>query len=180
MRGYFEFASRTPVLVALFATKILLSAVFPNLPIGGDMLDVKKLGYTFDEAETALKGYGEQGRRVYAWSSATLDTVFPVVYASFLAGFVYRFRPGECLWWLAYLPVAAGVLDLCENVQIILMLCQYPNISAGQVASASLFTLSKWSTIFVCSALAVTFVAISCFLPRLCQLRSERLVKKRD
>jgi len=161
MRTYFEFASRAPVLgVTLVVAVILLVAVFPALPICGDMLDVKS-GYTYDEALSALDGYGAQGRRVYAWSSATLDTVLPVVYVSFLAGLVYRFRPRECLWWLAYLPVATGVLDLCENVQVVLMLIQYPDIDAGQVASASLFTLSKRYAVLVCLMLAVTLMAIS-------------------
>ena len=159
MRTYFEFASRAPVLGAtLVAAMILLVAVFPALPIGGEMLDVKP-GYTYDEVISALDGYGAQGRRVYAWSSATLDTVLPVVYVSFLAGLVYRFRPRECLWWLASLPVAAGVLDLCENIQIVLMLMQYPDIDAGQVASASLFTLSKRYAVVVCLVLAVTLMA---------------------
>ena len=159
MRAYFEVASRAPVLGAtLVAAVILPVAVFPALPIGGEMLDVKP-GYTYDEVISALDGYGTQGRRVYAWSSATLDTVLPVVYVSFLAGLVYRFRPREYLWWLAYLPVAAGVLDLCENIQIILMLMQYPDIDAGQVASASVFTLSKRYAVVVCLVLAVTLMA---------------------
>ncbi len=161
MQAYFEFVSRAPVLgTTLVAGLLLLVVVFPALPIGGDLLDVRS-SYTYDEAVAALEGYGEQGRRVYAWASATLDTVLPVIYVSFLAGLVYRFRPSERLGWLAYLPVAAGVLDLGENVQIICMLLHYPDISAGQVASASVFTLSKGYAVSVCLALAVILLALS-------------------
>jgi len=159
MRTYCEFVSRTPVLgVTLGAAVLLLGAVFPALPIGDEMLDVKA-GYTYAEAVAALDGYGEQGRRVYTWASVTLDTVLPVVYVSFLAGLVYRFRPRDRLWWLAYLPLAAGVLDLCENVQIIRMLIHYPDISAGQVASASAFTVAKSYAVSLCLVLAGILLA---------------------
>ena len=154
MRTYLESVSTTPTLLAtLLSTLILVVAVFPALPIGGELLDVKP-GYSYQEATTALEGYGAEGRRVYAWSSATLDTLLPIAYASLLAGLVYRFRPAERLWTLAYLPIAAGVLDLCENVQIILLLVGYPDVSAPQVASASLFTLSKGYALSACVVMA--------------------------
>ena len=161
MRTYFESISTTPALSAtLLATLILVFAVFPALPIGGEMLDVKS-GYTYREAVVALEGYGEQGRRVYAWSSATLDTLLPVVYVSLLAGLVYRFRPTERLWTLAYLPIGAGVLDLCESIQIIFLLVLYPEVSAPQVASASLFTLWKGYALSICVALTATLTAVA-------------------
>ena len=161
MRQYVEFASRTPVLGAtLVAMLVLLVVVFPALPIGDEMLDVKT-GYTYAEAVAAMESYGERGRQVYAWSSATLDVLLPVVYVSFLAGFVYRFRPTERLWKLACLPLAAGVLDLCENVQVVLMLTRYPEVSAGQVAVASWFTLAKGYAFSMCLLLAITLAAVA-------------------
>ena len=156
---YLEYASRTPVLgVTLVSVLVLLFAVYPALPIGGELLDSRS-GYTHQEAVAAMEGYGEEGRRVYAWSSATLDTLLPVVYVSFLAGLIYRLRPTERLRRLAYLPLAAGVLDLGENIQIVLMLIQYPDVSAGQVAAASSFTLMKALVILGCLALAATIAA---------------------
>ena len=162
MRQYLESASRTPVLSAtLLAMLVLLVVVFPALPIGGEMLDVRTAGYTYAEAVAAMESYGERGRQVYAWSSATLDVLLPVVYVSFLAGFVYRFRPTERLWKLACLPLAAGVLDLCENVQVVLMLTRYPDVSAGQVAVASWFTLSKGYAVSLCLLLAIVLAAVA-------------------
>ena len=160
MRTYFEAVGRTPVLGATLIAALILVAVFPALPIGGELLDVKS-GYTYREAVVALESYGERGRRVYAWSSATLDTLLPVVYVSLLAGLVYRFRPTERLWTLAYLPIAAGVLDLCENIQIVLLLVLYPDVSARQVATASLFTLSKGHALSACVVLAATLAAVA-------------------
>jgi len=155
VRDYFELVSRTLVLGATLATVlILVLGVFPTLPIGGEMLDVKA-GYTYPEVIAAMESYGEQGRRVYAWSSGMLDTLLPVVYVSLLAGLLYRFRPAERLWKLAYLPLAAGALDLGENGLIIFMLTRYPDVSAHQAATASFVTVSKGYAISVCLALAV-------------------------
>ena len=155
MREHFELVSRTPVLsAALMTVLVLLLAVFPALPIGGEMLDVRA-GYTYPEVVAAMEGYGEQGRRVYAWSSGILDTLMPVAYVSVLAGVVYRFRFTDRLWRLAHLPLAAGVLDVCENVLIVLMLTRYPDLSAGHVAVASFFTASKRYAVSICVTLAV-------------------------
>ena len=166
MKAYLDFASKTLVLGGTLATTlVLIFAAFPALPIGGEMLDVKA-GYSHEEAIAAMGGYGEQGRRVYAWSAGTLDTLLPLVYASFLAGIIYRFRPTERYWRLACLPLLAGVLDLGENVQIILMLTGYPDVSAAQVASASFFTALKGYALLLSLALAVV-LAIAAAVRRL-------------
>lgn len=143
MRAYFEFAGQTRILVVmLIAMTILLALIFPNLPIGGDLFDTKP-GYSFEEANTTLTAYGPDGRTTYAWASATLDTLLPFCYVTFFVGLIYRFRLTEQTWYLAFIPIVAGVIDLLENIQIILMLVQYPEISPSQVASASTFTLIK-------------------------------------
>lgn len=98
---------------------------------------------------------------MYVWSRATLDTLFPLVYVSLLAGLIYRFRLTPRLSALAYLPVGVGTIDLCENIQIISLTILYPNVSAVQVASASLFTVSKLIALSICLTLAVTLSAVA-------------------
>lgn len=107
------------------------------------MLDVR-LGYSWQELIDAMDQYGASGRAIYAWASLTLDTVFPMLYATLVAGILYRFAPRDSWRVLAWLPVLAGVWDLCENAQIIAMLLMYPDIAPGQVAVASFFTRVKW------------------------------------
>ena len=142
-RRYFEFAGRTRTLLATFvATAVFLFLVFPGLPIDGELLDMKP-GYSFDEAMAAMEEYGPDGRTTYAWGSVVLDTLFPLVYVTFFAGLIYRFRVTEGTWWLAFLPVLAGIWDLFENVQITALLVGYPDVGAAQVASASAFTTLK-------------------------------------
>ena len=164
MKAYLDFVSGTRVLGATLVAAFLLVVVIQALPVGGELLD-EKVGYTHEEAVAAMEGYGENGRRTYAWSAATLDTLLPLVYASFLAGAVYRLRPAERFWRLAWLPPAAAALDLCENVQIIVMLTGYPDVSAGQVASASLFTMLKSYALLLSLALTVV-LAIAALVRR--------------
>ncbi|MCY3813701.1 MAG: hypothetical protein OXH15_18055 [Gammaproteobacteria bacterium] len=160
MGRYFELAGKPAVLVTSFAATVVLLAVFPAIPVGGELLDVRR-GYGYDEALAALAGYGTEGRYLYAWASATLDTLLPVAYATFLAGVTYRFRPSERLRVLAWLPLALGVLDLGENAQIIAMLVQYPDVSEGQVASASAFTVTKSFFFGACFAYALVLVVLA-------------------
>ena len=142
-RSFLEFAARTPVLAGTGAIGLaLVAVVFPSLPVGGELLDAR-FGYTFEEAVASMAGYGDDGRRVYAWASLTLDTLLPLSYVGFLGGLCYRLRPNDGLWILAFLPVAAGALDLGENVQIAALLVHYPNVSVAQVAFASLTTQLK-------------------------------------
>lgn len=150
MERYFDFAAKTPVLAATFVGTLGLLALFQAIPVGGELLDVRQ-GYAHDEAMAALAAYGADGRRVYAWSSATLDTVLPCVLVTLLAGLVYRLRPTQNLSVLAWVPLSVGLLDLAENAQIIGMLVQFPDVSVRQVAIASATTIAK------------TFAALACF-----------------
>ena len=134
-RKYFEFASGTkPLLISFAGVLLMVLWVFPSLPIGGEMIDLK-LSYDLAAIEHAMAQYGASGRAVYALASPTIDTLFPVLYVTFFAGLLYRFRPNERLWLAAFVPLVAGVWDLCENAQITAMLLQYPVLSARQVAA---------------------------------------------
>ncbi len=132
--------------------------IFPNLPTGGESLDGKS-EYDFALVQELMDQYGEDGRRIYSIASPTLDTLFPLIYVTFFAGLIYRFRANDLLGWLAIIPVITGLVDLGENIQITNLLLQYPDISEGQVQSASLFTETK--TILV---LVNQFLVVGCIL----------------
>ena len=144
MRQYLAFAGRTGTLAVTFvATAAFVLLVFPNLPIDGETLDTKP-GYSHEEAMASMEEYGADGRTTYAWASMVLDSLFPLAYVTFFAGLIYRFRATEGTWWLAVVPVVAGLCDILENVQITAMLVRYPDVGALQVAWASAFTSVKW------------------------------------
>lgn len=142
-RKYFEFAAgTTPLIVTFIGVVVMMLLVFPALPVNGELIDLK-LQYTLADIQVAMLQYGAEGRAVYALASPTVDTLFPVLYVTFFSGLIYRFRPTERLWVMAFIPVFAGLWDLCENAQITAMLLQFPNISASQVRVASFFTTVK-------------------------------------
>ena len=173
MRKYFEYAARTRTLVLTFAgTLVFLFLVFPNLPIGGEMLDVKP-GYTHTEAMDAMDEYGAEGRTIYAWASGVLDTLFfPLIYVTLFAGLIYRFRPTEGMWLLAFVPVIAGIWDVGENVQIVVMLIQYPDIGETQVAWASAFTSIKGNLVLICLLLGLGLPSLAMSRRLLAKFRS--------
>jgi hypothetical protein len=162
MRRYFAFAARTPVLLTSLALALLiLFGVFPALPIGAELLDVRD-GYSYPELIAAMQQYGASGRRVYALASPTVDTLFPASYVTFFCGLLYRLRPLEGLWVVAWVPLFAGIWDLCENAQITAMLLMYPALGETQVAWASFFTHVK--TVYIGPAYqlpAIAFVLIA-------------------
>lgn len=160
LRTFFEFAAGTkPLIISFVGVLVMVLLVFPALPVGGELLDVK-LSYNLTDVQAAMLQYGPHGRAVYALASPTVDTLFPILYVTFLAGLLYRFRPSERLWLLAFIPVFAGAWDLCENAQITALLLQFPDISARQVAVASIFTSVKHVLSAVCELMAVVFLLL--------------------
>ena len=159
-RKYFEFAAGTrPLLISFTGVRLMMLWIFPSLPIGGEMIDLK-LSYDLGAIQQVMLQYGAHGRAVYALASPTLDTLFPLLYVTFFAGLLYRFRPNEKLWLAAFVPLVAGIWDLCENAQITAMLLQYPEISVRQVALASFFTSTKHVLSALYEVAAVSFLLI--------------------
>ena len=172
IRRYLEFVARTPVLIVSLAITVALGAIFPTLPLGGEMLDVRQ-GYDHAEVMAAMEQYGEAGRRIYIWASASLDTLFPIAAFSLLAGLIFRLRPNERLGTLTFVPIAGALLDFGENIQIMAMLAGYPDISATQVAAVSTFTQFKWLAINA-SFLLVVGLAATALFRRVLRARRER------
>jgi hypothetical protein len=161
-RRFFGFAAGTkPLIFSFIGVVLMVTWVFPALPVHGELIDLK-LQYSLPDIQAAMQQYGADGRAAYAWASPTVDTLFPALYVTFFSGLFYRFRPSERLWVLAFIPLIAGVWDLCENAQITAMLIQYPELSARQVAIASFFTTTKhvMSAVYELGALVLMALAL--------------------
>lgn len=157
---YFTFAARTPTLVAAgLASAVLMVVVFPTLPLGAPPIDLLP-HYSLVDIEHLMREYGPEGRRVHAWATPTLDTLFPLAYVTFFAGLLHRFAPNPGWRRTAWLPVFAGAWDLAENVQITAMLLDYPVLSATQVACASFFTQVKHALTPVYTLLGAAFALL--------------------
>lgn len=178
MRPYFEVCARGSTLIASFiAAAILIFVIYPAMPIGGEALDVK-MGYSYAQAMAALEEYGQEGRGIYIWVSATADTLILICWAAFFAGLVYRYRLTEGTWFIAFAPVFVGVVDLLENLQVITMLVQYPEIGHSQVAWASAATLVKhWGGRLIL-LYTLILILVSLFRPIWSKSRSESAEKE--
>ena len=121
--------------------------------LGAQVLDMLP-HYDLDAVKTYFVAYGDEGRSCYGWAILTLDILFPIAYVAFLVG-VISLLSDSTGWfsWLITLPIMLGTIDLFENVQIFLMLNQYPQITETQVNLASNTTAIKHhmsGVIFVC------------------------------
>ena len=134
--------------------------LFRFVPLGGEMLDLK-FGYSQSELVHTLAMYTERGRSWHVFSSAFLDTLFPLLYVTFFTGVLWRYRPIDRFEYFALVPIFAGALDLLENAQIIKLLIDYPEISSLQVAVASFFTKSKHILGFFYQGGALIFLSVS-------------------
>ena len=112
------------------------------------LFDMSPMGYSFDQAVALLQALGVDGRNAYLAVQLPIDFVYPglfaVSYAVLLTWVFKNFTDqGSKLYWLACVPVLAGLFDYLENVCIIMMINAFPDLSEGLVSVASGFTIFK-------------------------------------
>ncbi len=169
MTGFENWLGRRKIVLLTLVGIIVCLVLFDDLEdrLGRPILDVQN-GYTIESVREDMLGYGPEGRAHYALMAVTLDFVFPAFYGGFLCAIIilslpvsnHMHRGARALradvWRrrLLLLPVLSVAVDLAENIQIFLMLRQFPDITAGQVALADITTRSKFMV------LNVTLIAI--------------------
>lgn len=115
---------------------------------GMDIFDMSPAGYSYEYAMQLLGELGAAGRDSYLYKQLPLDFIYPALFAvssSLLIAWVFSKGklPASRFYYLCLVPIVAGFLDYLENIQIILMIFSYPNVSENQVALASLTTIGK-------------------------------------
>lgn len=143
----------TGVLTLVFLTLIYLFLV---IPLTGPLLDAV-FGYDYEFVTGVMQSYGTDGRDLYVMLSLTLDTLLPLSYVALGTGLIHRLKPGYKSV-LAY-PIVTGCLDLLENVQIMAMLVQFPEISDMQVGFSSFTNKSKF-VLFTVSVIMILWLAV--------------------
>jgi len=142
------------LLLFLITNVIYIGMLFYSLPKVAShapklvLFDMSPTGYNYSTAMNLLKELGPNGRDVYLSLQLPLDFIYPllfsVTYSFLIIWLVKRFN---LIWsehyWIAILPIAAGLFDYAENIGIILMLTHYPEISEALVLVSSIFTILK-------------------------------------
>ena len=103
---------------------------FERTSARGQLLDVTP-SFTVPGVYDRLEGYGEEGRRNYAFRNITVDVALPVSLLPFLWLFMRaattRIRSrGLRVAWLA-IPFIYVAFDLAENATVLSLLSNYPS-----------------------------------------------------
>ena len=112
------------------------------------LFDLSPAGYSYEYAVELLSALGPEGRLAYLSVQLPLDFVYPGFLAiSYTLLLIWLFGKGfaseSIVYYLAFVPVLAGMFDYLENIGIFLMLRSYADLSPTIVSFASVNTLLK-------------------------------------
>jgi len=138
---------------------------------GIKILDMLPAGYDFEYVNNLFLALGEEGRSAYLFQQIPLDMVYPflfgVAYSLLLVFLLKKLDKTETSWfYLAYLPLISGFSDYAENIGIITLLNQFPDISETTVKVSKVCSLVKSSSTtvyFVALLIVLIWVGISWF-----------------
>ena len=121
----------------------LLGFQWLKTQLGGPMLD-ELAGYDAEELKAHMLLYGEAGRALHMRFTLTLDMVFPFAYGAFFGGLLVLAARGTFDRAILAPVLAVMLLDVSENIQLALMLGQFPDLSDSQISMASATTMAKF------------------------------------
>mgnify|MGYP001131228375 CR=1 FL=1 len=131
----------------LVLSLIVAFVLFVNLPIGDPVLISKSLdgriGYTPEQAFSAIASYGESGRTQMVWIHLG-DFILILLYTSmFSLSISWLFKRGfeidNKIHLLNLVPLFGGLFDVMENIWILILLLIYPmkSIIIGWLSTVS-------------------------------------------
>jgi len=145
---------------------------------GMKLFDLSPSGYSLEYTLELLGALGVKGRDTYLYQQLPVDFVYPGLFAvacclllSWL--FAKSLKASSRLFYLCFVPVAAGLFDYLENIYIVSMLTSYPNVTELHVAFASILTILK--TTFTTAFFVLLIVGAILFwkLKRKARMQSE-------
>ncbi len=161
--AFLQHASKGKVVITLFVLTNLIYGVILGYSIplvlsfapDSILFDMSPAGYSYAQAIELLQSLGVDGRNAYLAVQIPLDFVYPamfiVSYAFLITWILKQYLPRDSkLFFLAFVPVLAGIFDYLENFSIISMLNSFPDASERLVTRASSFTIAKsgFTTVF--------------------------------
>jgi len=131
---------------AVFGTIIATLSNLTTLTGGIGILDFDR-GYSVERVREVFDSYGEEGFALYG-RIQLLDLVNPAIYSLIFASLIYLLWRDRGHRWVVVLPLAAGLLDYCENLTLFLLSNSYPEISSQLVTISSALSLIKNIALF--------------------------------
>ena len=145
---YLNFISKKKSQITIFILLNICGLIFFLLPhnIFSNMLDLK-FSYTEEIVKQSFVSIGEDGRQLYFFSALVIDTVYPLLYVSLFLGAYYKlFRENAFLFIFL---IASGLFDILENIQVSLLLTNFPTLSSQNIFYSSTSTSMKWIAIAI-------------------------------
>lgn len=131
------------VCVVLFAVHELLLAQFVPKD-AGMMPDACATGYSPEYVRDYLQRLGPVGQNLFTAIHLTVDVAFPVLYAGLFIGLIVRLcPPGFARFWI-WVPVAAALADLGENILLAYLAVTFNGQPSNLASLASWITITKW------------------------------------
>jgi len=115
---------------------------------GMKLLDMIPTGYNQDYVNKLFKTLGENGREIYLTNQIPVDMIYPLLfgltYSLLLAYFLKKLNKLKSSFkYLCLLPIIAGIADYMENIGIITMLNNYPDLTETIVNTTNIFSVIK-------------------------------------
>ena len=115
---------------------------------GMKLLDMMPQGYNSEYVNELFNKLGEEGRGVYLFNQIPVDMIYPflfgITYSLLIAYFLKKLdKLNTPFFYLCLVPLIAGIADYLENIGIITMLNDYPDLSITQISTTNIFTLIK-------------------------------------
>ena len=141
---------------------------------GMRLLDMMPTGYDLDYVKVLFNALGTHGRDAYIYRQLPVDMVYPALFGiSYCLVLAYFFKKlnklKSKLFFLCLLPLFAGLADYLENMGILNLLANYPNLTSDMVRTASVFSLAKsgiTTLYFVILLVALIFLGIKAWRKR--------------
>tara|TARA_R110002073_G_scaffold72537_1_gene177290 strand:- start:282900 stop:283469 length:570 start_codon:yes stop_codon:yes gene_type:complete len=118
---------------------------------GMKLLDMMPTGYNFEYVNNLFRALGAQGRTTYLTNQLPVDMIYPLLfgisYGLLMAYLLNKINKlNTALKYSCLLPIIAAVADYFENIGIIVMLKNYPDLIEEVVQTTNMFSIIKSST----------------------------------
>lgn len=141
---------------------------------GMKLLDMMPTGYDLNYVSKLFNSLGEDGRLIYLTNQIPVDMIYPALfglsYCLLLGYFLEKLKKLNSQYmYFCLIPIIAGIADYFENLGIIVMLKNYPELTEFAVKTTSSFSLIKsisTSVFFIILIVILIIMAIK-FLKRI-------------
>ena len=118
---------------------------------GMKLLDMMPTGYDLNYVSELFTSLGENGRLTYLTNQIPVDMIYPflfgVSYCLLIGYFLTKLNKlNSVFFYLCFLPVIAGIADYLENIGIITMLNNFPDLSLSTAKVTNVFSVVKSMT----------------------------------